>query len=379
VMIVLGTRPEAIKLAPVALALMGQDDLVPLITVTGQHRSMLDQVLRTFRLTPHFDLNVIRPRQTLSGLTKRLIERLDLLILSAKPQVVLVQGDTTTTFAGALTAFYHRIPVVHLEAGMRTGDMSEPFPEEMNRVLTTRLAKLHLAPTAHAKGRLIAEGVPGATVFITGNTVIDALQWTLANNHTVTASLSDLMETTRPLLLVTAHRRESWGEPLQQIVGALADIAFARPDLQILFPVHRNPAVSDVVRSTLSRVANVRLTPPLTYPDFALFMRRATIILTDSGGVQEEAPSLGTPVLVMREKTERPEAIDCGTSLLVGTGRQSIVNGVLRLLADQRLYDSMAQAANPYGDGQAAGRVVAALRHLLYGAPPPAEFSPPAS
>ncbi len=375
-MLIFGTRPEAIKLAPVALYLSSVPDLEPVITVTAQHRAMLDQVLRTFQISPDYDLNAIRPRQTLAALTQRLIARLDAVLVEAKPDAIVVQGDTTTTFAAALTAFYHRIPVVHLEAGMRTWDMGQPFPEEMNRVLTTRLSALHLAATRQARDNLLGEGVAKGSVFVTGNTVIDALQWTIEHHKVVSPRIADIRDSSRPLILVTAHRRESFGEPMREIALAVSDIAASNPELQVLFPVHLNPAVGDTVRPILGHLDNVRLTPPLEYPDFALMMQRAKVILTDSGGVQEEAPALGVPVLVMREKTERPEAVEAGASRLVGTNRQRITSAVSELLNDEAAYTAMARARNPYGDGQASARVVAALRHLLYGSAPPADFVP---
>lgn len=374
-MLIFGTRPEAIKMAPVALQLSGLPDLEPVVTVTAQHRSMLDEVMRTFQISPDYDLNVIKPRQTLAGLTQRLIARLDSVLERAKPDAIIVQGDTTTTFAAALTAFYHRIPVVHLEAGMRTWDINQPYPEEMNRVLTTRLSAFHLVATPKARENLLQEGVAHSSILVTGNTVIDALHWTLEHHKVVTPAIAEIQRGSRPLLLVTAHRRESWGEPMRQIALAVADIATAKPDLQVLFPVHRNPVVGDTVRPILGHLANVKLSPPLKYPDFALMMQRSKIVLTDSGGVQEEAPSLGVPVLVMREKTERPEAVEAGAARLVGTDRERIKSAVLQLLDNDRAYSAMARATNPYGDGQAAVRVVASLRHLLYGGPLPAEFA----
>lgn len=374
-MLIFGTRPEAIKMAPVALQLSGLPDLEPVVTVTAQHRSMLDEVMRTFQIAPDYDLNVIKPRQTLAGLTQRLIARLDSVLEQATPDAIIVQGDTTTTFAAALTAFYHRIPVVHLEAGMRTWDINQPYPEEMNRVLTTRLSAFHLVATPKARENLLQEGVAHSSILVTGNTVIDALHWTLEHHKVVTPAIAEIQRGSRPLLLVTAHRRESWGEPMRQIALAVADIATAKPDLQVLFPVHRNPVVGDTVRPILGHLANVKLSPPLKYPDFALMMQRSKIVLTDSGGVQEEAPSLGVPVLVMREKTERPEAVEAGAARLVGTDRERIKSAVLQLLDNDRAYSAMARATNPYGDGQAAVRVVASLRHLLYGGPLPAEFA----
>ncbi len=374
VMLVFGTRPEAIKLAPVALHLAATTDLLPIIAVTGQHRSMLDQVMSTFQLTSDYDLNVIQPRQSLATLTKHLMASLDDILLNDRPDAIIVQGDTTSTFAAALSGFYHRIPVVHLEAGLRTWDMNQPYPEEMNRVLTSRLATLHLAATAGARDNLIREGISEKSIFITGNTVIDALFWVLEHHVQVSPEIADIYNSAKPLLLVTAHRRESWGEGIKQIAEAVAELATENGNLQVLFPVHRNPAVDETVRPLLEQLPNVRLTAPLTYPDFVLMMKRATIVLTDSGGVQEEAPSLGTPVLIMREKTERPEAVEAGAARLVGTRRPEITCAVRELLRDERAYSSMARARNPYGDGESASRVAASLRHLLYGAKPPSEF-----
>ncbi|HMK97595.1 MAG TPA: UDP-N-acetylglucosamine 2-epimerase (non-hydrolyzing), partial [Acidimicrobiales bacterium] len=374
VMLVFGTRPEAIKLAPVVIQLSSAPDLEPVVAVTGQHRSMLDQVLRDFQIWPDHDLNVIRPRQTLPGLTQRLLTRLDALLQEAKPAAVVVQGDTTTTLAAALTAFYHRIPVVHVEAGMRTWDMGQPYPEEMNRVVTSRLTALHLAATSQARANLLKEGIPPEAVIVTGNTVIDALHWTLAHHKATAPVVAEIQQSPRPLLLVTAHRRESWGKPMRQIAEAVADIASAHPELQVLFPVHRNPAVGEIVRPVLSGLHNVKLTAPLDYPDFAIMMQKAKLVLTDSGGVQEEAPSLGTPVLVMRDKTERPEAVLAGGARLVGTDRGTIRDSVSWLLSDSRAYAVMAKSRSPYGDGQAAARVVGALRHLLCDGPRPSEF-----
>jgi UDP-N-acetylglucosamine 2-epimerase (non-hydrolysing) len=321
----------------------------------------------------------MQARQSLTDVAVRSLERLAPVLERQRPDVVLVQGDTTTTFTGALSAFYHRIPVVHLEAGLRTHDVSAPFPEEMNRRLTTHLATLHLAPTAVAKGHLMAEGVPETSVIVTGNTVIDALLWVVERSFPYgTPELEHLDDDRRPVLLVTAHRRETWGRGMSSIARAVGEIARSEPGLLVVFPVHQNPAVRDVVLPELAGLANVLLVEPLPYGAFARLMARSWLILTDSGGIQEEGPSLGKPVLVMRDVTERPEAVAAGTARLVGTETTAIVSAVRRLLADRDAYAAMAKAVNPYGDGRATERTMAALRHLLDGEPRPEEFSPSA-
>jgi UDP-N-acetylglucosamine 2-epimerase (non-hydrolysing) len=295
-----------------------------------------------------------------------------------RPDAVVVQGDTTTTFVGALAAFYQGLPVVHVEAGLRTGDPTSPFPEEMNRRLTSQLTTLHLAPTQTSKENLLREGVAADRVFVTGNTVIDALLWTVDRRVAYgDPVLDDIDRHPGPVLVVTAHRRESWAVGMASIGKAIAEIAREAPDLVVVFPIHKNPVVRDAIVPEVEGLTNVRIIEPLAYGGFARLMQRATVILTDSGGIQEEGPSLGKPVLVMRDTTERPEAVAAGTARLVGTDRAVIVAEVLRLLRDPAAYDAMANAVNPYGDGRAAYRTIGALSHLLLGGPPPAEFAGP--
>jgi UDP-N-acetylglucosamine 2-epimerase (non-hydrolysing) len=375
IMVVYGTRPEAIKVAPVLRALDQSPQFKPLAVVTAQHRSMLDQVNEVFGITPDHDLDIHQPGQTLTDITTRALTGVQQLLAELQPDALLVQGDTTTVFAAALAAFYEKIPVVHLEAGLRTGDPYSPYPEEINRRLAGRLAAMHLAPTATSRANLEAENVDPASVVVTGNTVIDALLWAVSCRLGYgDAALADLDGDPGPVLLVTAHRRESWGPPLQSVGRALARIARAHPELRIVFPIHRNPIVRDAVLPSIRHIPNVVVTEPLPYGGFARLMNRATLILTDSGGVQEEGPSLGKPVLVMRDTTERPEAVQAGTVRLVGTNEDLIVASVDRLLSDADAYAAMANAVNPYGDGLAAGRAVAAIAHYFGEGPAPEEF-----
>jgi len=363
VMTVCGTRPDAIKMAPVIRELGEFREQVTLINVvTGQHRQMLDQVLSVFAIRPDHDLAIMQERQTLTQVTVKTLEGLDPLLRRHRPDLVLVQGDTATTFLTGLSAFYHRIPVGHLEAGLRTGQKYDPFPEEMMRHLTTVLADLHFAPTESARRNLRREGVPAERIFVTGNTVIDALlaismrPYIFEDPH-----LAGLLEGGRRLLLVTAHRRENWGEPMRGICRALTEIARRFPEVEILFPVHYNPIVREVVFPALEGCARIHLIDPPEYLPFVHLMKRSFLILTDSGGIQEEAPALGKPVLVLRQTTERPEAIAAGTARLVGTDPDRIVAETSSLLADEAAYRAMAHAANPYGDGQAARRIRAAI------------------
>jgi UDP-N-acetylglucosamine 2-epimerase (non-hydrolysing) len=377
VMTIFGTRPEAIKMAPVVLALQHAPDFVPRIVVTGQHRSMLDQVLDLFGLIPHHDLDIGRERQTLAGVTQRALAGLDGLIADEKPDLVVVQGDTTTTFAGALAAFYHQIPVAHLEAGLRTGDVYSPYPEEINRRMTTQLTALHLAPTPTSAANLKSENVDPGAVLCTGNTVIDALFQAL--RHPVSwdqPALAQLTHSDRPVLLVTAHRRESWGAPMEAIGRALARTARAEPHMQIVFPIHLNPVVREAIQPAVAGLPNVHLIEPLRYGAFCHLMNRSHLVLTDSGGIQEEAPALGKPVLVMRDTTERPEAVLAGTGRLVGTDEDRIVHEVRHLLHDRGAYQRMAHAVNPYGDGRAAQRTIAAFRYFFGEGARPEEFTP---
>ena len=347
---VFGTRPEAIKLAPVILHMQSRPEQFRVqVAVTAQHREMLDQALSVFRITPDYDLNIMAPGQSLAASASRILAALEPVLAAAKPDIVFVQGDTTTTLYGAMAAFYAGIPIGHIEAGLRTGDLLQPFPEEMNRVLTGRLATIHFASTEGARRNLLAEGVAADTVHVTGNSGIDAVL------H-VADQLGPVERSSKHLIVVTAHRRESFGGGFENICKALRTIA-ARPDVEIVYPVHRNPNVQDPVQRHLANVPNIRLIEPLTYVPFVELMRRATILLTDSGGIQEEGPSLGKPVVVMREKTERPEAVEAGTVLLVGTDEQRIVSEVTRLLDDEPRREAMSRIHNPYGDGHASERI----------------------
>ena len=357
---VFGTRPEAIKLAPLAHHFAARPDHFRVsICVTAQHRSLLDSVLATFALKPDFDLDLMRPDQTLAALTARVIESLDPILQANQPDLVLVQGDTTTTMAAALAAFYRRIPVGHVEAGLRTGNYDHPFPEELNRVLTTRMSALHFAPTERSAATLRSEGVPNSAVFLTGNTGIDALLYTRdrLDRGELSSTLPCPVDPARRLILMTAHRRESFGAPMESICRAVRRIA-ARGDVQIVYPVHPNPNVRRIVEPALGAVPGVFLVEPQDYVPFVDLLRRCSLILTDSGGVQEEAPSLGKPVLVLRETTERQEAIEAGTARLVGTDEDRIVQAVEETLANP---DALRSGANPFGDGQASPRIAEAI------------------
>lgn len=375
VMLIFGTRPEAIKMAPVVHALRASSSFEPMVVVTAQHREMLDQVLDLFEIVPDVDLNIIRERQTLTEVTARALEGLSPVIESARPDIVLVQGDTTTTFIGGLAAFYHQIPVGHLEAGLRTHERYSPFPEEINRSLTTRVTTLHLAPTRTSKANLMAERVAEDAIVVTGNTVIDALQWAVAKKASYgDGELEGLDDDPRKVILVTAHRRESWGPGMESIGRALGEIGRSEPGALIVFPIHRNPVVREAIMPAIEGLDNVLVVEPLTYAPFARLMDRAHIVLTDSGGIQEEAPSLGKPVLVMRDTTERPEALEAGTVRLIGTDEHAIAGAVRTLLHDPEAYSAMANAVNPYGDGKAAERTVDAIAHLFGMGPAPEQF-----
>lgn len=366
VMPIFGTRPEAIKMAPIVSAFQESPVFDCIVTVTGQHREMLDQVNELFGIKPDHDLNIIQQRQSLSSIMTRTIDGLDKLFAENKPDAVIVQGDTTTSTAGAIAAFYHGIPVVHVEAGLRSGDLFSPFPEEANRKITSQISSLHLAPTSVSKANLLAEGIAEADIVVTGNSVIDALLTTV-NKHIPFSDpqLEELAASGRKILLVTTHRRENQGDAMRGVGRALARIAEAEPDLVIVLPAHKNPVVREAVLPALEGKTNVVVTEPLAYGEFTRLLSLAHIVLTDSGGVQEEAPSLGKPVLVMRDNTERPEAVDAGTVALIGTDEETIVKEVDRLLNQQDAFDAMANAVNPYGDGKAAERTVAAVAELL--------------
>jgi UDP-N-acetylglucosamine 2-epimerase len=369
ILVIFGTRPEAIKLAPVIEALADTPTLTPRVCVTGQHREMLDQMLTLFGITPHHDLDVMRPDQDLFDLTARTLTGLRAVLDAERPAAVLVQGDTTTAMAASLAAFYRKIPLAHVEAGLRSGRPYDPYPEEMNRRVTTLLAAWHYAPTTLAEANLRREGIRADRIVVTGNTIVDALHaivHRLERNPTANAPAVPTQQLAgRRLVLVTGHRRESFGEGLRNICLALRDLAERHPDVIIVYPVHLNPAVQQPVREILAGRPNVVLTAPLDYLPFVDLMRRAYLILTDSGGLQEEAPSLGVPVLVMRETTERPEAIAAGTAQLVGTGRDAIVAAATRLLTDSAAHARMRSAQNPFGDGAAAPRIAAHLAGAL--------------
>ncbi len=360
VMTVFGTRPEAIKMAPVILELNKHSKhIIPIVAVTAQHREMLDQVLQLFHIMPNYDLDIMSQGQTLFDITSRAMYGLNEVLTKEKPDIVLVHGDTTTTFAGALAAFYHQTAVGHVEAGLRTHNKYSPFPEEMNRKLTGSLTDIHFAPTKTAKENLIREAIPAEATFVTGNTVIDALLTTVEKNYRFAEEvLANIDYTKKRVILVTTHRRENLGEPMRHVYQALRDIVTEFEDVEVVFPVHKNPLVRDVVNSELGGIERVKLIDPLEYQPFANLLARSYLVLTDSGGVQEEAPALGKPVLVLRDNTERPEAIEAGTVKLIGTDKERVYQETRILLADSGEYDRMANACNPYGDGQASRRIV---------------------
>jgi UDP-N-acetylglucosamine 2-epimerase (non-hydrolysing) len=375
VLVVFGTRPEAVKLAPVVAALGAHPGFEARVVVTGQHRHLVDPVLDVFGVRPHHALGVGRTTQTLTGITTRVLSGLEPVVEAEHPDVVLVQGDTTTTMAGSLAAFYQRIPVAHLEAGLRTDNRYSPFPEEINRRLTTTVASLHLAPTPAAAANLVAEGVKPDAVVCTGNTVIDALQYVLRRAPAGGCLPRGVERRGRRVVLVTVHRRESWGTAMEGIGRALATLA-EDPGLLVVVPAHPNPVVRQALVPALKGLDNVAVVEPLPYLEFASPLAAADLVLTDSGGIQEEAPSLGKPVLVLRDTTERPEAVAAGTAELVGTDPDRVVARARRLLDDPVAYQAMARATSPYGDGRAVERTVAALSWLTAGTPRPEEFAP---
>jgi UDP-N-acetylglucosamine 2-epimerase (non-hydrolysing) len=366
VVVAYGTRPEAIKLAPVVAALKSSSVVRPVVVVSGQHREMLDQVNRLFGIVPDQDLDIITPGQTLTEITSRALTGYSDFLTSQDAATVVLQGDTTTTLAAALAAFYHQTPVVHVEAGLRTYNPRSPYPEEMNRRLTTELTALHLAPTPRGRRNLLRDGVAEALIRVTGNTVIDAFLDVASRRVPIRETTVDkAIAQNRRILLVTAHRRESWGEHMRAIGRAIATIARRVPDVLMVLPAHRNPLVRQQLLPPLAGLDNIVVTEPLDYAVFSTLIAASTLVLTDSGGIQEEAPSLGKPVLVMRDTTERPEAVQAGTVELVGTDEQRIVERTTRLLDDPEAYRAMANAVNPYGDGKAAQRSVAAIEALL--------------
>ncbi|QFG69755.1 non-hydrolyzing UDP-N-acetylglucosamine 2-epimerase [Ornithinimicrobium pratense] len=367
-MVVYGTRPEAIKLAPVIKALEASPGLDSVTVVTGQHREMLDQVNGIFGIVPDHDLDVFAHGQGLNTLMAKVLDRIDPILEREAPDALLVQGDTSTVATAAVAAFNRQIRVIHLEAGLRSGDLWSPFPEEANRKITTQVTTLHLAPTPTSKANLLREAVAESTIAVTGNTVIDALLHTVDRQTPVTDDrLAETVAAGGRILLVTSHRRENWGGAMEGVGRALRRLATAYPDVTVVLPAHRNPIVREAVLPHLKGLGNVIVTEPLAYGEFTRVMAASTVVLTDSGGVQEEAPSLGKPVLVMRENTERPEAVEAGTVRLIGTAEQRIVDEVSTLLDDADAYAAMANAVNPYGDGGAAERSVAAIESLLLG------------
>ena len=362
VMTIFGTRPEAIKMAPLVLQLQQYEDIESIVTVTAQHRQMLDQVLDIFGIQPHYDLNIMKERQTLVDITTRALAGLDDVMKKVKPDIVLVHGDTTTTFVASLAAFYNQIAVGHVEAGLRTWNKYSPFPEEMNRQLTGVLADLHFAPTAKAAENLRAENKRDDAIFITGNTAIDALKTTVRDTYT--HPILEKVAGSR-MILLTAHRRENLGEPMRNMFRAIKRLVDDYHDVQVVYPVHLNPVVRELANDILGNDERIHLIEPLDVVDFHNFAARAYMILTDSGGVQEEAPSLGVPVLVLRDTTERPEGIEAGTLKLAGTDEQTIYKLASELLTDEKAYDQMAKASNPYGDGWASKRIVEAIRYYF--------------
>ena len=364
VMAIFGTRPEAIKMAPLVLELKKQNAYFEtVIVVTAQHREMLDSVLDIFQITPDYDLNIMKRKQTLSGITSSVILDLDAVLEKEQPQIVLVHGDTTTTFAAALSAFYHQIAVGHVEAGLRTWKKYSPWPEEMNRQMTDNLADLYFAPTAQSRANLLKENHPQQNIFVTGNTAIDALAQTVqADYH---HQVLDLIDPQKRMILVTMHRRENQGEPMRQVFRAIKDVVQAYSDVEVIYPVHLNPVVQKTAQEILGKQKRIHLIEPLDVLDFHNLIDRSYFIMSDSGGVQEEAPALKKPVLVLRDTTERPEGVQAGTLKLVGTNYDRVKKEMEQLLNDPKEYQSMARAKNPYGDGQASQRICAALRYYF--------------
>ena len=367
VMSVFGTRPEAVKMAPVVQAVQKHPALESVVAVTAQHREMLDQVLEVFSVRPDYDLNIMQPGQTLTQITTRAMNGLEEVFIAAKPDIVLVHGDTTTSFAGALAAFYQQIPVGHVEAGLRTFNKYEPFPEEMNRCLTGRLADLHFAPTENSKKNLLAENIAADAIYVTGNTVIDALQTTIKENYRFDYDLLNHIDYSRKIITMTAHRRENLGEPLTEICRAIRYLVENHPDVEVVYAVHLNPKVQETARQILDGVGRVHLIPPLALQDMHNLMNQSYLVLTDSGGLQEEVPSMGKPVLVLRNVTERPEGVEAGTLKLVGTDYNVIVAETEKLLTNRAAYEKMATAVNPYGDGHAVERIAEYIARYFAG------------
>ncbi|MFQ7233515.1 MAG: non-hydrolyzing UDP-N-acetylglucosamine 2-epimerase [Enterococcus hulanensis] len=372
VFLVFGTRPEAIKMAPLAKKLAADDRFESKVVVTGQHREMLDQVLQAFSIVPDYDLNIMHQGQTLSEITSRVLEKLTVILLKDRPDILLVHGDTTTTFSAALAAFYQQIPIGHVEAGLRTWDKYSPFPEEMNRQLTDDLTDLYFAPTMKSKENLVKESHSEKYLYVTGNTAIDAMENTIDKSYMIPSAVS---KDRKRIVLVTMHRRENLGEPMQAVFNAIEKAAIDYPDTQFIFPMHKNPAVRKVVQETLGSLENISLIEPLDVIDFHNYAKQSYLILTDSGGVQEEAPSLGVPVLVLRDQTERPEGVAAGTLRLVGTDSETVYATIKELFEDSAAYEKMTKASNPYGDGKASERITEAIAHYFQLAERPKDFS----
>ena len=359
---IFGTRPEAIKMAPLVKELEKREEIDSKVCVTAQHREMLDQVLNLFDITPDFDLNIMKTKQTLTGITNKVLEGLEEVFMKEKPDMILVHGDTTTTFAGALAAFYQQVKVGHVEAGLRTFNKYFPFPEEMNRKLTGSLADLHFAPTKGSKNNLLREGISDSDIYITGNTVIDAMKHTVEENYIFeNDELNHIDFESKKVIMITAHRRENWGKGIENICKALNKIVEENEDVELVYLVHLNPVVKDVVTERLGGKDRVHLLPPLDTKETHNLMNKSFMVMTDSGGLQEEAPHLGKPVLVLRDVTERPEAVEAGTVKLVGTDADIIVNEASKILNDENEYAKMSRAINPYGDGKASERIVNAI------------------
>ncbi|MGO2064530.1 MAG: non-hydrolyzing UDP-N-acetylglucosamine 2-epimerase [Latilactobacillus curvatus] len=362
VMTVFGTRPEAIKMAPLVLALKERADEFEAVTVvTAQHRQMLDQVLEIFKIKPDYDLDVMKQRQTLSEITSNVLMNLDKVIATEKPDIVLVHGDTTTTFAASISAFYNQTAIGHVEAGLRTWDKYSPFPEEMNRQLTDVLSDLYFAPTSQSEANLLQENHPQKAIYITGNTAIDALKQTVQSDYN--HSILDVVDADKRMILVTMHRRENQGEPMKRVFKVMRQVVEPHDDVEIVYPVHLNPVVQEAAQDILGNHPRIHLIDPLDVVDFHNLAARSFFIMSDSGGVQEEAPSLGKPVLVLRDTTERPEGVEAGTLKLVGTQPEQVHDAMVELLDDQAVYDAMAHAKNPYGDGQASQRILDAIAY----------------
>ncbi|MFD3158257.1 non-hydrolyzing UDP-N-acetylglucosamine 2-epimerase [Haloimpatiens sp. FM7330] len=359
---IFGTRPEAIKMAPLVKKLQENENIQSIVCVTAQHREMLDQVLKLFNITPKYDLNIMKTKQSLTGITTRVLEGLEEVFQKEKPDMILVHGDTTTTFAGALGAFYQKIKIGHVEAGLRTFDKYFPYPEEMNRKLTGTMTDLHFAPTKGSKKNLLNEGINENDIFVTGNTVIDAMKYTVKDKYIFqNEELNNIDYKNKKVIMVTAHRRENWGQGIENICKALKNIVEQNKDVELVYLVHLNPIVKDVVKKNLGNVERVHLLPPLDTEQTHNLMNKSFMVMTDSGGLQEEAPHLGKPVLVLRNVTERPEAIEAGTVKLVGTDIDNIVDNANNILNDCEIYNKVSKAINPYGDGNACERIVNAI------------------